>query len=108
MALQVELYFGDFNTPSGSYSTRNEVEALNLILSLASQRQEEQLNAWKELQTTIIDKIRELSNQTKMDAKIDENYNCELENNLVKWGQSDGSRINLEIACKFLKIFMVV
>ncbi|KAK2646321.1 hypothetical protein Ddye_021516 [Dipteronia dyeriana] len=99
---EVEIYFGEFVTQSGSYSTRNELETLNLLLSLVeslpASQMHEQLNVWKDLQSTIINKIHEFGNQNKVDAKIDRNYICETEKYLVQWGERNGARTKLEIA----------
>ncbi|KAK3221400.1 hypothetical protein Dsin_008425 [Dipteronia sinensis] len=99
---EVELYFGEFDTQSGSYSTRNELETLNLLLSLVesllASQMHEQLNVWKDLQSAIVNKIHEFGNQNKVDAKIDRNYICEKEKYLVQWGERNGARTKLEIA----------
>ncbi|KAI9191525.1 hypothetical protein LWI28_009541 [Acer negundo] len=99
---KVELYFGEFDTQSGLYSTRNELETLNLLLSLVeslpASQMHEQLNVWKDLQCAIINKIHEFGNQNKVDAEIDRNYICEKEKNLVQWGERNGARTKLEIA----------
>ncbi|KAL5769213.1 hypothetical protein ACOSP7_015773 [Xanthoceras sorbifolium] len=99
---EVELYFGEFDTQSGSYSTRNEVEALNLVLSLVesllASQMHKQINVWKDLKKAIIDKIHEFGNQNKVDAKIDRNYICAKEKYLVQWGERNGVKTKLEIA----------
>ncbi|KAK0571683.1 hypothetical protein LWI29_019912 [Acer saccharum] len=98
----IKLYFGEFDTQSGSYSTRNELETLNLLLSLVeslpASQMHEQLNVRKDLQSAIINKIHEFGNQNKVDAKIDRNYICEKEKYLVQWGERNGARTKLEIA----------
>lgn len=104
----MELYFGEFDTQMGFYSPRNELETLNSILArvntLLSRQMHRKMNVWQELQAAIILKIQEFGNQIKEVARIDKNYTCEKEKCLVQWGESNGVKTKLEIACKFSRL----
>lgn len=108
MTVQVELYFGEFDTEMGFYSPRNELESLNSILArvdtLLSSQMHKKMNAWQELRGAIILKIQEFGDQIKEVARIDKSYTCEKEKCLVQWGESNGIKTKLEIACKFSRL----
>lgn len=105
--MQVELYFGedDISSPDELYSPRNELEALTSILrlidiSLCRSTQMEK-DLLQKLHDAIIDMIHKLAGNTSMEAMIIENHHCDKENDLVKWGEQNGVRTRLQIACEY-------
>lgn len=104
--VQPEIYFGedDACTPADSYSPRNEMEALNTIISLVdislSSCKPVQSNVLQELRKAVIDMIHEYGDVYSMDAKTLGDC-CVKENCLLHWGESNGVRTSLQIACKY-------
>ncbi|KAJ0090842.1 hypothetical protein Patl1_14277 [Pistacia atlantica] len=102
---EVELYFGEHDTQLGFYSTRNELEALNSMLLLVNNSLSGQtyklVNVLQDLQEAVIDKIHKMGNKYKVEMKIDKTYIGDKEKILVQWGENNGVRTKLEIACKF-------
>ncbi|KAJ0030756.1 hypothetical protein Pint_14136 [Pistacia integerrima] len=102
---EVELYFGEHDTQLGFYSTRNELEALNSMLLLVNNslygETYKQVNVLQDLQEAVIDKIHKIGNKYKVEMKIDKTYIGDKEKILVQWGENNGVRTKLEIACKF-------
>ncbi|XP_031255488.1 ribulose-1,5 bisphosphate carboxylase/oxygenase large subunit N-methyltransferase, chloroplastic [Pistacia vera] len=100
---EVELYFGEHDTQLGFYSTRNELEALNSMLLLVnnslSGQTYKQVNVLQDLQEAVIDKIHKIGNKYKVEMKIDKTYIGDKEKILVQWGENNGVRTKLEIAC---------
>ncbi|XP_022153388.1 uncharacterized protein LOC111020893 isoform X2 [Momordica charantia] len=98
-----EIYFGedDACTPADSYSPRNEMEALNTIISLVdislSSCKPVQSNVLQELRKAVIDMIHEYGDVYSMDAKTLGDC-CVKENCLLHWGESNGVRTSLQIA----------
>lgn len=106
--LQVELYFGEHDAQVGFYSTRNELEALNSILLLVnnslSGQMYKQVNVLQHLQELLIDKIQKMGNKYNEKTKFGKSYICDKEKILVQWGEDNGVRMKLEIACKFSRL----
>lgn len=103
--VQPEMYFGENDecTPVDFYSPRNEVEAFNTIISLVdvflSSCKPVQFNVLQELRKAAIHMIHEYGDVYSTDAKTLED-SCGKENRLLQWGESNGVRTSLEIACK--------
>ncbi|CAI0427829.1 unnamed protein product [Linum tenue] len=95
---EVELYFNDFDgsRPVEFYSTRNEVEALNAILSLINQAP---IKA-QVFRDAINDRItKECGEKSLVGSIVTRNRDCvSQENRLVEWGESNGVKTSLEIA----------
>lgn len=110
--VQVELYFGVHDTQLGFYSTRNELEALNSMLLLVnnslSGQTYKQVNVLQDFQEAVIDKIHKIGNKYKVETKIDKTYICDKEEILVQWGENNGVRTKLEIACKFSRLRLLL
>lgn len=103
--VQPEMYFGenDEGTPVDFYSPRNEVETFDSIISLLdlslSSCTPAQFSVLQELRKAVIHMIHEYGNVHSMVAKTLEN-SCEKGNCLLEWGESNGVRTSLKIACK--------
>lgn len=101
---EVELYFGEDDDCSRMefYSPRNEVEALNSILSLVdislSTGMSMQINVLQELREEIVSMIRDFGDKNSVKTTIVENYDCGNEECLLQWGESNGMRTRLHIA----------
>lgn len=102
--MQVELYFGQIDG-MGFYSPRNEMEALNSMLSLIntsfSCQVHMQTHALHDLQDAIVNRIHEFGAKYKVENKIDKSYKCDKEKCLVEWAENNGVKTRLQIACKF-------
>lgn len=104
--MQVELYFGEGDTcsPVEFYSPRNELEALNSILSLLdiplSSDKCMQMKVLQELREAIIGMIHDFGDKNSVKTTIVEIQSCEKEECLSRWGESKGMRTRLQIACK--------
>lgn len=104
--VQPEMYFGedDTCTPADSYSPRNEMEALNTIISLVDislSSCEPVLDVLQELRKAVIHMIHEYGDVYSMCAKtLGMGDSCVKENCLLQWGESNGVRTSLQIACK--------
>ncbi|XP_062164588.1 uncharacterized protein LOC133871209 isoform X2 [Alnus glutinosa] len=101
---EVELYFGEGDkcSPVELYSPRNELEALNSILSLLdiplSGDKCMQRNALQELREAIIGMIHDFGDKNSVKTTILEIQSCEKEECLSQWGESNGMRTRLQIA----------
>ncbi|KAE8056771.1 hypothetical protein FH972_013511 [Carpinus fangiana] len=101
---EVELYFGEGDTcsPVEFYSPRNELEALNSMLSLLDIQLSSdmcmQMNVLQELREAIIGMIHDFGGQNNVKTTILENQSCEKEECLSRWGESNGMRTRLQIA----------
>ncbi|GAV59585.1 SET domain-containing protein, partial [Cephalotus follicularis] len=101
---EAELYFGEVKEclSLGAYSPRNEMEALNFILSLIdtslSRKKHMQIVFLRDLRYAVVDRIHEFGGKNKVVTKLDEKYNCDKEKCLVEWGESNGVRTKLQIA----------
>lgn len=104
--MQVELYFGEVDECSSVeyYSTRNEVEALNSVLSFINSslscKTWKEMNVLQALRDAIIDRIQEFVDKNKVETRINKSYNCDKEKCLALWGKSNGVTSSLEITCK--------
>uniref|UniRef100_A0A2N9EEV0 SET domain-containing protein n=1 Tax=Fagus sylvatica TaxID=28930 RepID=A0A2N9EEV0_FAGSY len=101
---EVELYFGEDDACSSMeyYSPRNEVEALNSILSLLdislSSGACMQMNVLQELREAIIGMICDFGDKNHVKTIILENNSCGKEECLLQWGVNNGIRTRLQIA----------
>ncbi|OMO61338.1 carboxylase-lysine N-methyltransferase [Corchorus capsularis] len=98
---EVELYFGQIDG-AGSYSPRNEMEALNSILSFIrtsfSSQLHSQTHALQDLRDAVVNMIHEFGTKNKVEDKTDKNYNCDKEQCLVEWAKDHGVKTRLQIA----------
>lgn len=98
---EVELYFGEVEA-LGHYSSRNEMEALNWILSLIGSSKlsivENHKNCFQDLQMAIINCLRELGDKNKEEPIIDEINSSGRENALIDWAKRNGVQTHLQIA----------
>ncbi|XWS28089.1 hypothetical protein CRYUN_Cryun25bG0035700 [Craigia yunnanensis] len=98
---EVELYFGQVDGV-GIYSPRNEMEALNAILSLIktsfSGQVHMQTHSLQDLHNAIVNRIHEFGAKDKVENKIDINYKCDKEKCLVQWAENNGVKTRLRIA----------
>lgn len=104
--LQLELYFADdAHTLVEFYSPRNELEALNFIVSLIdtllSTCKHLHTNVLLELKTTILGLISDFGDKNGIKAVVERDHICNQEVHLLEWGKSNGVRTQLQIACKF-------
>lgn len=105
--MQVELYFGedDISSPEDLYSHRNESQALNCILQLVDislcRSMQMQKDLLQELHDTIMAMINKFADSISATSTIVEDHNCDKENHLLQWGQQNGMRTRLQIACKY-------
>ncbi|KAF7838048.1 [Fructose-bisphosphate aldolase]-lysine N-methyltransferase, chloroplastic [Senna tora] len=100
---ELELYFADDVHSSGEfYSPRNELEALNFIVSLIdtllSSCKHWHTNVLQELQTTILGLISDFGDKNGMKAIVEKDHFCDQEELLLEWGKSNGVRTQLQIA----------
>ncbi|KAF9680560.1 hypothetical protein SADUNF_Sadunf06G0134300 [Salix dunnii] len=102
---EAELYFGKVKDCSlfEYWSTKNEVETLNSVLSLinsySSCERQNEVNFLQTLQDEIFRRIQEFTDKNKVESRIDKSCSCEKEKCLVKWGESNGVKTSLKIAC---------
>ncbi|XVF34222.1 hypothetical protein REPUB_Repub18cG0040700 [Reevesia pubescens] len=98
---EVELYFGQVDE-LGFYSARNEMEALNLILSLIKTSFSSQVHmqtlALQDLRNAIVNRIHKLGAKDKVENKIDISYKCHKEKCLLQWAENNGVKTRLQIA----------
>lgn len=104
--MQVELYFGEDDACSlvDFYSPRNEVEALNSILSLLdvslSTGKCIRVNVLQELREAIVQMIRDFGDKHIVKTTIVESNSLAKEESLLQWGEDHGIRTRLQIVCK--------
>lgn len=88
-----------------SYSPRNELEALNSILQLVesslSGACEMQKNVLQVLHNVIVDKICQFAENNTLKTTIVEGQNSDKEKQLLQWGENNGVKTRLQIACKY-------
>ncbi|KAJ6330857.1 hypothetical protein OIU76_009450 [Salix suchowensis] len=102
---EVELYFGKVNGCSlfEYWSPKNEVETLNSVLSLinsySSCERQNEVNFLQTLQDEVFRRIQEFTDKNKVESRIDKSCSCDKEKCLVKWGESNGVKTSLKIAC---------
>ncbi|PRQ37436.1 putative [Fructose-bisphosphate aldolase]-lysine N-methyltransferase [Rosa chinensis] len=99
---EVELYFGG-EEQLDSYSPRNELDALNSILQLVesslSDACEITKNVLQDLRNLTIDKICEFAEENSLKTTIVEGQNSDKEKQLLQWGENNGVKTRLQIAC---------
>ncbi|KAL9224586.1 hypothetical protein vseg_000606 [Gypsophila vaccaria] len=99
----IELYFSSMNLDSVKewYSPRNELEALNFILSQVDHcsKISNMTNKahFESLRDTIISQIETFGNRNKLETMI-VNGACDNEKQLIKWAESRGVKSKLQIA----------
>ncbi|KAJ3693386.1 hypothetical protein LUZ60_008866 [Juncus effusus] len=96
---EIEIYFaGDEDL--GPFSSRNEIESLNLLLrminSVESTASNDKLKILKEIKKGILANFDSLGNQDLNELIIDEKN--EIEGSLLKWGEINGVQSKLNIA----------
>lgn len=112
--LQVDLYFAasdisqlvKFNNP------RNELEALHSVMLLIDNSilssKHLRVDVLQDLRNMTLDKINALGNNIREDTIIVENVSCDKETCLLQWGEGEGVKTKLDIACKFFIVIMIV
>eukprot|EP00261_Vitis_vinifera_P037496 XP_019078739.1 PREDICTED: uncharacterized protein LOC100256524 isoform X2 [Vitis vinifera] len=101
---EVELYFGEVPvSPSVEfYSHRNELEALNSILSLidisCSSCQHTRMDVLQELCNATLDRIQEVGDKNRLETRIVEDLSIEKEECILQWGERNDVRTKLKIA----------
>lgn len=101
---EVELYFGEVPvSPSVEfYSHRNELEALNSILSLidisCSSCQHTRMDVLQELCNATLDRIQEFGDKNRLETRIVEDLSIEKEECILQWGERNDVRTKLKIA----------
>ena len=109
--MQVELYFleDDASSTVEFYSPRNELVSLNFILRFLENsldgRIQVRKNILQELRNATVDMIDNCSDKNSMESVIVEDQCCDKENSLLQWGEENGMRSTLRIACKYLFLF---
>ncbi|XP_010259843.1 PREDICTED: uncharacterized protein LOC104599142 [Nelumbo nucifera] len=98
---EAELYFGRGDVPLDFYSTRNELESLNSILSVidtllsgATSKSKEDL---QDLKGATIDLISSLGDKNDEEIRI-EKCSCSTVELLLQWGKNNGVKTKLQIA----------
>ncbi|KAK9275714.1 hypothetical protein L1049_022982 [Liquidambar formosana] len=100
---EAELYFDEVDglTPVKYYSPRNELEALNSILSVIdtslSSSTDMEMDILQDLREATVDKILDFGDKCKEETKIVENCSCDREKCLLQWGENSGVRTKLQI-----------
>ena len=88
----------------GFCSPRNELESLHSILSLVdnsvSDGEQIRPKSFQDLRNATLDMIHEFGNNTSEDAKIIASWILDREKCLLQWGESNGVKARLDIACK--------
>lgn len=108
--LQVDLYFAasDVIHSVKFQNPRNELEALHSIMLLIDNSilnsKHLRVDILQDLRNMTLEKINALGNTIKDDTKIVGNFRCDRESRLVHWGEGEGVKTKLEIACKFVVI----
>lgn len=86
------------------YGPRNELEALNSILQLVESSLSSaclmQKNVLQEFRDAIVDMMSQSGNKNILETTIVEGYNSDKEIKLLQWGENNGVKTRLEIACK--------
>ncbi|KAK6796303.1 hypothetical protein RDI58_004004 [Solanum bulbocastanum] len=99
---ELELYFGgeDVMDMVGFNSPRNEMEALNSILTSIAKLDGEHCSTTtlEELRIAAVDLISELGKKCKEESKVVTRSSCEPEKCLQQWGEDQGVKSQLEIS----------
>lgn len=106
--MQIELYFSPMLVETEAvFSPRNELEALNSILSevdLCSEKSNGNKAPIKALRDAIIKRIHDFGEMNRLKTKIvKEASACDNEMNLMHWAQSCGVKSKLQIACTYAR-----
>lgn len=110
--MQLELYFAeeDVCTAKEFYSPRNELEALNSIVLLTdislSSCTHLHTNILQGLRQTVLDLITDLGDKNSVKGVVEKDHSCDQEERLIEWGESNGVKTQLKIACKFQCAFL--
>lgn len=108
IVVQADLYFAvsDVIQSVAFHSPRNELEALNSVLSLLEKSilssKHVRVDVLQDLRNITLDKFHELGNKIREETKIVGNCCYDRETSLLQWGESEGVKTKLEIACKSL------
>ncbi|KAF2309429.1 hypothetical protein GH714_002356 [Hevea brasiliensis] len=100
---EVELYFCEVDECSSvEYcSPRNEVEALNSILSLVnsllSRKTRTEMNVLQAFQDAIVNRLEKFVDKNREESRIDKSYSCDKEKRIAEWGEINGIKSRLEI-----------
>ncbi|XP_027916186.1 uncharacterized protein LOC114175624 isoform X1 [Vigna unguiculata] len=109
---ELELYFAeeDVCTAKEFYSPRNELEALNSIVLLTdislSSCTHLHTNILQGLRQTVLDLITDLGDKNSVKGVVEKDHSCDQEERLIEWGESNGVKTQLKIACKFQCAFL--
>ncbi|RHN64751.1 putative [Fructose-bisphosphate aldolase]-lysine N-methyltransferase [Medicago truncatula] len=99
---ELELYFAEDDASVEFYSSRNELEALNSIVSLTDKSLSScphfHTNVLQGLQQKILDLISDFGDQSNMKGVLEKHHSCEREEHLIEWGKSHGVKTGLKIA----------
>lgn len=99
---ELELYFAEDDASVEFYSPRNELEALNSIVSLTDKSLSScphfHTNILQGLQQKIFDLISDFGDQNNMKGVLEKYHSCEREEHLIEWGKSHGVKTGLKIA----------
>ncbi|CAN4105461.1 unnamed protein product [Withania somnifera] len=99
---ELELYFGgeDVRDMVGFNSPRNEMEALNSILTAIAKLDVEHCSTTvlQDLRVAAVNFISELGKKFKEESKVVSRSSCEAEKRLQQWGQDQGVKSQLEIS----------
>lgn len=86
------------------YSYRNELEALNSILTLIDISSlscpHAKMDVFEELRHATLEKIRIFGDKSRLKTQIVEDLSIEKEECILQWGERNGVRTKLKIACK--------
>ena len=86
------------------YSYRNELEALNSILSLIDVSRLycplTRRDVLQELHKATLDRIQEFGDKSRLETRIVEDLSIEKEECVLRWGERNDVRTKLKIACK--------
>jgi len=104
----VELYFAEDDMEF--YSPRNELEALNSIVLLIdislSSCSDLHTNILQGLRQTILDLISDSGDKNSVKGVVEKDHSCNQEECLIEWGESNGVKTQLKIACNFQYDFL--
>lgn len=101
------MYFGGIDAfhSVGFCSPRNELESLHSILSLVdrsiSNGQQTQSKVLQDLRNATLDMIHKFGNHIKEDVKVLDSWDLDKEKCLLQWGESNGVKARLDIACEY-------
>uniref|UniRef100_A0A7N0VMT5 Uncharacterized protein n=1 Tax=Kalanchoe fedtschenkoi TaxID=63787 RepID=A0A7N0VMT5_KALFE len=101
---EVELYFdgNDGSTPDEYCSPRNEIKALNEVLSVVDDALKSaslmKIGMLQGLRDLLICRIHEFAEKNRQEIVLIDNYNCSKEKALLQWGVKNDATIKLMIA----------